>query len=68
MIQRLRMMKLENHTMKKRKVFAKFLYFTCIFINYYSMIDNCYLIKYRAKRKQLVPFHDTHNKLREIMY
>ena len=53
------------------KVFIKFLYFTCIFINYYSTIDNlitvsiyCYLIKYSVK--SLLPFHNTNNKLNKF--
>ena len=28
----------------------------------------CYLIKYRAKQKCLLPFNFTNNKLKEIMY
>ena len=28
----------------------------------------CYLIKYQAKRKHLLPFHFTNNKLKEITY
>ena len=28
----------------------------------------CYLIKYQAKQKQLLPFHVTNNVLKEIMY
>ena len=28
----------------------------------------CYLIKYRAKQKHLLPFHFTNNKLKEIIY
>ena len=28
----------------------------------------CYLIKYQAKQKQLLPFQDTNNELREMMY
>ena len=28
----------------------------------------CYLIKYRAKQKHLLPFKFTNNKLKEIMY
>ena len=28
----------------------------------------CYLIKYRAKQKHLLPFHFTNNILKEIMY
>ena len=28
----------------------------------------CYLIKYRAKQKHLLPFNFTNNKLKEIIY
>ena len=28
----------------------------------------CYLIKYRAKQKHLLPFHNTNKELKEIMY
>ena len=28
----------------------------------------CYLIKYRAKQKHLLPFHVTNNELREVLY
>ena len=28
----------------------------------------CYLIKYRAKQKHLLPLHDTNNELREALY
>ena len=28
----------------------------------------CYLIKYRAKQKNLLPFHDTHNELKQVLY
>ena len=28
----------------------------------------CHLIKYQAKRKHLLPFHFTNNKLKEIIY
>ena len=28
----------------------------------------CYLIKYQAKRKHLLPFHFTNNELKEIIY
>ena len=28
----------------------------------------CYLIKYQAKQKHLLPFHDTNNELREVLY
>ena len=28
----------------------------------------CYLIKYRAKEKHLLKFHDTNNELKEVLY
>ena len=28
----------------------------------------CYLIKYRAKEKYLLKFHDTNNELKEVLY
>ena len=28
----------------------------------------CHLMKYRAKEKYLLPFHNTNNKLKEIIY
>ena len=28
----------------------------------------CYLINYRAKQKHLLPFQDTNNELREVLY
>ena len=28
----------------------------------------CYLIKYRAIKKQLLPLHNTNNELKEVMY
>ena len=28
----------------------------------------CYLIKYRAKQKHLIPFHFTNNELKKIIY
>ena len=34
-----------------------------IFVSIY-----CYLIKYRATQKHLLPFHFTNNKLKEIMF
>ena len=28
----------------------------------------CYLINYQAKQKNLLPFHDTNNKLKQVIY
>ena len=48
------------------------MYFTCLFINYYTVFIavsiNCYLIKYRAKQKHLLLYHDatSNDELKEI--
>ena len=34
----------------------KYIYFACLFINYYSIIDYCYLIKYKSKQKNILPY------------
>ena len=56
-----------NFKEKKQSVkYKTSIYFSCIFINYYSIIQllfDCYLIKYRAKQNHLWPFHFT-NKLK----
>ena len=44
----------------------KFLYFTCVFINYNCIIDSCYLIKYRAKQKHVLPFYVTNSELKRF--
>ena len=44
----------------------KLLYFTCVFINYNCIIDSCYLIKYKAKQKHLLPFYVTNNELKKF--
>ena len=33
-----------------------------------AVIIYCYLIKYRAKQKHLLPFHVTSSKLKEIIF
>ena len=51
---------------------AKFLYFTCILI--FTIVLSiavsiyCYLIKYKAKQKQLLPFYVTNNKLKKLYF
>ena len=48
--------------MKTRQSNAKFLYFTCFFMNYYSIIDSCFyyhLIKYRP---------NTNNELKQVLH
>ena len=44
----------------------KFLYFTCVFINYNCIIDSRCLTKYKAKQKHLLPFYVKNNELQEI--
>ena len=55
-----------NFNGKKQPV--KHIYFTCIFINYYSIFDSCYFLllcdKISSKIKTLV----TNNELKEIMH
>ena len=70
MIQQLHMMKLYCHLKKKQELFQqilmktkKFLYFTCIFINYYSIIHICQYLLYH-----LLPFQFTNIKTDEKSY
>ena len=56
---------------KKRKtqnfyILLAFLLITIILLGVVSIY--CYLIKYRAIQKYLLPFHVTNNELKEIMY
>ena len=44
----------------------KFLYFSCLFINYNCISDSCYLIKYKAKQKNLLPIYVTNNELKKV--
>ena len=57
---------------RKQSVKREISNFTCIFINYYSILITvsvyCYLIIYRAKNKYLLPFHFTNNELNKIIY
>ena len=58
--------------MKKKKQLAKckiLLAFLLITIALLIAVTNyCYLIKYQAKQKILLPFHDTNNKLKQVIY
>ena len=47
-------------------VLLAFLLITIILLRVVSIY--CYLIKYRAIQKYLLPFHVTNNELKEIMY
>ena len=48
-----------------------FILLTFLLITLAFLIDAriyCYLIKYRAKKKHLLTFHNTNNELREVLY
>ena len=34
----------------------------------FAVSNYCYLINYRAKQKLLLPFHDTNNELKQVLY
>ena len=55
---------------ENKSVKCKILYFTFICINYCGIAVSiyCYLIKYQAKQKYLLPFHITNNEFKEFMY
>ena len=52
----------KNSSLSNEKV----LYFTHIFINCHSSSIYYYLIKHESKRKHLLPYYDTSNKLKEF--
>ena len=60
-----------NRKMKK-KIYnlrnKKFLYFACLFINYHYIIDSSYTYCYLIKKKHLLPYYITNNKLKEVLY
>ena len=60
--------KLSRRTKKQKYNLPKkkFLYFFCLFINYNCIIDSCYLIKYKAKQKHLLPIYVTNNELKKV--
>ena len=81
MIQQLYVMKLKSHTTKEQ-ILTKKKKAICKTQNFYNLPAfvlitlalltaigiYCYLIKYGAKQKHLLPFHFTNNKLKEIIY
>ena len=59
----------EKNTTCKMQNFNILLAF--LFITIVLLIDvstYCYLIKYQAKQKHLVPSHDTNNELKQVLY
>ena len=73
-----------DNSMKKRKLFQQilmkkathktqnfYILFAFLLITLALLIAvsiYCYLIKYQAKQKHLLPFHDTNNELRKVLY
>ena len=55
-----------------QQIAGKFIYFTCIFINYSGVIDNCWYLllfdKILRKTKTFLSFHVRNNELKEIMH
>ena len=62
----------ETNFNEKKKQLAKckiLLAFLLITIALLIAVTNyCYLIKYQAKQKISLPFHDTNNKLKQVIY
>ena len=59
----------EKKTTCKRQTFYILLVFLLITITLLIAISfYCYMIKYRAKQKYLLPFHDRNNELEQVLY
>ena len=57
----------EKHAIyKTKKILLAFL--TITFALLIAVSIYCYLIKYNAKQKHLLPFYITNNKLKEVLY
>ena len=50
----------------------KILCFTCLLSITIALLIAvsiyCYLVKYRVKQKHLLPFHDTNNQVKQVVY
>ena len=59
----------EKNVICKTKIFYNLLAFLLITIALLVIVSiYCYLIKYKAKQKHLLPFYVTNNKLKEVFY
>ena len=59
----------EKNTTYERQVLFILLTVLLITIAILIVVSNyCYVIKYQAKQKHILPFHVTYNKLKENMY
>ena len=59
----------EKKTTCKRQTFYILLVFLLITITLLIAISiYCYMIKYQAKQKRLLPFHDRNNELEQVLY
>ena len=80
MIQQLCVMKLYSHATKKKKfnekkaicetqsfyILLEFLLITIALLIAVSIY--CYLLTYRANQKHKLPFHNTNNELKQVLY
>ena len=51
---------------KKQNFYVLFVLITILLLTDVGIY--CYLIKYKSKQKDLLPFHNSNNSLKEIMY
>ena len=58
----------EKKVTRKMQNFYIFFGFLLITIALLIVCIYCYLIKYRAKQKRLLPFHNTNNELKQVLY
>ena len=79
MIQQLRVIKSQK---KQKQIEEILLIKACKIQNFYVLLAilsiaialliavdiSCYLVKYRANQKHLLPFHDTNNELKQVLY
>ena len=58
----------KNLTCKARNFYTLHTFLLITIALWITVSIYCYLIKYRVKLKHLLPFHNTNNKLKELMY
>ena len=55
-----------NEKKATRKILLALLFITIVLL--IAVSTYCYLIKYRAKQKHLLPFYDTNNELKQVLF
>ena len=58
----------KKETCKTQNVYILLAFLLITIILLIAVSINCYLIKYKSKRKHLLPFYITNNELKEIMH